>query len=92
MSCNLQFLLSQKKGLSKNKDSDFDQIEAEKYIPDFMVKGNVKNTVCRPQDPFTGDIVVEKSELDIRSIELQLMRVEIITGKIHSIMENCISF
>ena len=51
-----------------------------------MVKGNIKNTMCRPQDPFTGDIVVEKSELDIRSIELQLMRVEIITGKTHSIM------
>ena len=88
----MQFLLSQKKRHSKNKDSDFDQTEAEKYIPDFMVKGNIKNTVCRPQDPFTGDIVVEKSELDIRSIELQLMRVEIITGKTHLIMENCMGF
>ena len=85
-------MLSQKKRLSKNKDSDFDQTEAEKYIPDFIVKGNIKNTVCRPQDPFTGDIVVEKSELDIRSIELQLMRVEIITGKTHSIMKNCMGF
>ena len=45
-----------------------------------MIKGCIKNTVCRPQDPFVGDITVEKSDLDIRSIELQLMRIEIITG------------
>ena len=46
-----------------------------------MIKGCIKKTVCRPQDPFVGDITVEKSDLDIRSIELQLMRIEIITGK-----------
>ena len=45
-----------------------------------MIKGNIKNTVCRPQDPFVGEIVVEKSDLNISSIELQLMRIEIITG------------
>lgn len=50
-------------------------------MPDFMIKGCIKNTVCRPQDPFVGDITVEKSDLDIRSIELQLMRIEIITGE-----------
>ena len=50
-------------------------------IPDFMIKGNITNTVCRVQEPFIGEIVVEKSDREIRSIELQLIRVEIITGK-----------
>ena len=51
-----------------------------------MIRGHIKNTLCRPQDPFVGDIVVEKSDLNIRSIELQLMRVEIITGEFFLIL------
>ena len=50
-------------------------------IPDFMIKGNITNTICLVQEPFIGEIVVEKSDREIRSIELQLIRVEIITGK-----------
>ena len=66
--------------MNKNEGSDFDQSQIETRIPDFVIKGCIKNSVCRPQDPFIGDIIVEKSDLAIRSIELQLMRVEIITG------------
>ena len=57
--------------------------EDPKSIPDFMIKCNIQNTVCRVQDPFIGELIVEKSDLAIRSIELQLVRVEIITGKIN---------
>ena len=49
-------------------------------IPDFLIKGVIKQTVCRVQDPLIGHITVEKSVLAIKSIELQLIRVEIVTG------------
>ena len=49
-------------------------------IPDFMVKVGILNTRGRVQDPFVGELIVERSDLSINSIELQLTRVEIITG------------
>ena len=49
-------------------------------IPDFMVKVGILNTRGRVQDPFEGELIVERSDLSINSIELQLTRVEIITG------------
>ena len=61
-------------------------------IPDFVVKGNIQNTLCRVQDPFIGELIVEKSDLEIRSIELQLVRVEIITGKLIKLNENSCTY
>ena len=49
-------------------------------IPDFMVKVGILNIRGRVQDPFVGEMIVERSDLSINSIELQLTRVEIITG------------
>ena len=49
-------------------------------IPDFMVKVGILNTRGRVQDPFVGELIVERSDLSINSIELQLTRIEIITG------------
>ena len=49
-------------------------------IPDFMVKVGIFNTRGRVQDPFVGELIVERSDLSINSIELQLTRIEIITG------------
>ena len=49
-------------------------------IPDFMVKVGILNIRGRVQDPFVGEMIVERSDLSINSIELQLTRIEIITG------------
>ena len=49
-------------------------------IPDFMVKVGILNTRGRVQDPFVGELIIERSDLSINSIELQLTRIEIITG------------
>ena len=49
-------------------------------IPDFKVRVGILTTRGRVQDPFVGEMIVEQSDLSINSIELQLTRVEIITG------------
>ena len=45
-------------------------------IPDFMIKGRLNSTNCPITAPFTGEITIEKSDAQVRSIELQLVRVE----------------
>jgi Vacuolar protein sorting-associated protein 26 len=48
-------------------------------IPKFLIKGRLDRTKCSLAAPFTGEITVLNSEAPIRSIELQLVRVETIT-------------
>lgn len=45
-------------------------------IPDFLVKGKIDSVNCCVGKPFTGEVTVERSLATIRSIELQLVRVE----------------
>lgn len=45
-------------------------------IPRFLITGILDSTVCCITKPFTGEIVVEHCEVEIKSIELQLVRVE----------------
>ncbi|XP_014662147.1 PREDICTED: Down syndrome critical region protein 3-like [Priapulus caudatus] len=45
-------------------------------IPGFAVRGRLDSTTCRVTRPLTGELVVERSEAPIKSIELQLVRVE----------------
>jgi len=45
-------------------------------IPKFKVRGKLDTTHCCITQPFTGELVVEKSTSAIKSIELQLVRVE----------------
>ncbi|XP_076325723.1 vacuolar protein sorting-associated protein 26C isoform X4 [Tachypleus tridentatus] len=45
-------------------------------IPSFLLKGKLDSSVCCITKPFTGEICVEKCDAAIRSIELQLVRVE----------------
>lgn len=47
-------------------------------IPKFLVRGRLNKTNCSLSAPFTGEITVVSSEATIRSIELQLVRVETI--------------
>jgi hypothetical protein len=48
-------------------------------IPEFLFEGKLDSTVCDVSKPFVGEIVVRKCAVDIKSIELQLVRVETCT-------------
>ncbi|ETV99877.1 hypothetical protein H310_07912 [Aphanomyces invadans] len=48
-------------------------------IPSFRIKGNIHRTNCPVNLPFTGEIVVESASAPLKSIELQLIRVESVT-------------
>ncbi|XP_072515725.1 vacuolar protein sorting-associated protein 26C isoform X2 [Salminus brasiliensis] len=45
-------------------------------LPKFMIRGHLDATNCVITQPLTGELVVESSEVAIKSIELQLVRVE----------------
>ena len=47
-----------------------------KEVSDFSVRGFLSTTKCRLSDPLVGSIRVERSERRIKSLELQLIRVE----------------
>ena len=45
-------------------------------IPQFLITGNLRSATCDITKPFVGELVVQESSAPIRSIELQLVRVE----------------
>jgi len=47
-----------------------------KNIPKFRISGSLDSALCNINKPFLGELVVEESEAIIKSIELQLVRVE----------------
>jgi hypothetical protein len=49
---------------------------AAKGVPNFRLRGQLDNTSCIMNQPFAGSITVEECEQTIKSIELQLVRVE----------------
>lgn len=49
---------------------------ARKKVPEFLFTGSVKSTNCALDQPFLGEIVIEKCAVPIKSIEIQLARVE----------------
>uniref|UniRef100_T1ILM6 Serine/threonine-protein kinase RIO3 n=1 Tax=Strigamia maritima TaxID=126957 RepID=T1ILM6_STRMM len=51
-------------------------IKEKTKIPTFKVKGHLDSTVCCLTQPFTGELVIEHCDMPIKSIELQLVRLE----------------
>ncbi len=49
---------------------------SKKKIPEFIFEGFISRTLCPLSQPFEGEITIKKCPVDIRSIELQLVRVE----------------
>jgi len=47
-----------------------------KNIPKFLIHGYLDSALCNINRPFTGELRLEESEAIIKSIELQLVRVE----------------
>ncbi|XP_072254393.1 vacuolar protein sorting-associated protein 26C isoform X2 [Pyxicephalus adspersus] len=45
-------------------------------LPRFLIRGHLDSTNCLITQPLTGELTVETSEVAIKSIELQLVRVE----------------
>jgi hypothetical protein len=45
-------------------------------VPSFKIHGKLQSAVCPLTKPFVGDLTVEECSIPIRSIELQLVRVE----------------
>lgn len=44
--------------------------------PDFLLRGRLDSTRCNIEKPFSGFLVLEKCSIPVRSVELQLVRVE----------------
>ncbi|XP_070344954.1 vacuolar protein sorting-associated protein 26C isoform X5 [Equus asinus] len=51
-------------------------VKERALLPKFLIRGHLNSTNCVITQPLTGELVVESSEAAIRSIELQLVRVE----------------
>lgn len=51
-------------------------VRYRKNMPNFVIKGRIDSTVCSIMQPFTGELCIEKCDSPIRSVELQLVRVE----------------
>jgi len=61
-----------------------ENIKTGTMVPNFSIKGELDSLTCRMFDPFTGELIIEKSEMPIRSIELQLLRVETVGSSEYS--------
>uniref|UniRef100_A0A8D2IB74 Vacuolar protein sorting-associated protein 26C n=1 Tax=Urocitellus parryii TaxID=9999 RepID=A0A8D2IB74_UROPR len=51
-------------------------VKERALLPKFLIRGHLNSTNCVITQPLTGELVVEHSDAAIRSIELQLVRVE----------------
>uniref|UniRef100_A0A8D2DFU0 Vacuolar protein sorting-associated protein 26C n=1 Tax=Sciurus vulgaris TaxID=55149 RepID=A0A8D2DFU0_SCIVU len=51
-------------------------VKERALLPKFLIRGHLNSTTCVITQPLTGELVVEHSDAAIRSIELQLVRVE----------------
>ncbi|EQB78475.1 hypothetical protein CB1_000995001 [Camelus ferus] len=51
-------------------------VKERALLPKFLIRGHLNSTSCVITQPLTGELVVESSEAAIKSIELQLVRVE----------------
>ena len=50
--------------------------KSSKPIPRFKMSGRIDSKTCSITQPFTGHIIIEECEATIKSIELQLLRIE----------------
>ncbi|XP_057176736.1 vacuolar protein sorting-associated protein 26C isoform X2 [Triplophysa rosa] len=53
-----------------------DTLQNRTSLPKFLIRGHLDASTCVITQPLNGELVVENSEVAIKSIELQLVRVE----------------
>eukprot|EP00325_Prymnesiales_sp_UTEX-LB-985_P005825 CAMPEP_0174697850 /NCGR_PEP_ID=MMETSP1094-20130205/3604_1 /TAXON_ID=156173 /ORGANISM="Chrysochromulina brevifilum, Strain UTEX LB 985" /LENGTH=330 /DNA_ID=CAMNT_0015894919 /DNA_START=51 /DNA_END=1043 /DNA_ORIENTATION=- len=46
------------------------------HVPKFKIAGQLDSTICNIAQPLTGEVIVEECTATIKSVELQLVRVE----------------
>ena len=51
-------------------------VKDRQSIPDFLIRGHLDSDKCCITKPFTGTVVVERANAPFRSIDIQLVRVE----------------
>jgi len=56
--------------------SSLENLRDRQKVPDFLVEGKIDVSTCSIVRPFTGELTVVRSEAPVKSIELQLVRVE----------------
>jgi len=56
--------------------ASLENLKDRKGVPDFLVEGKLSSSVCSITKPFTGEITVVRSDAPVKSVELQLVRVE----------------
>ena len=49
---------------------------SKRRIPDFLFTGRLQCTSCHIDSPFEGELVIVRSAVELKSVELQLVRVE----------------
>lgn len=56
-----------------------DEIKGDK-IPKFRIKGELESEICYFTEDLNGSITIEQAEAPIRSIDVQMYRIEKITS------------
>ncbi|KAJ3589266.1 hypothetical protein NHX12_010112 [Muraenolepis orangiensis] len=51
-------------------------VQERSLLPRFLIRGHLNATSCVITEPLTGELTVENSQVAVKSIELQLVRVE----------------
>ncbi|XP_068600407.1 vacuolar protein sorting-associated protein 26C isoform X2 [Brachionichthys hirsutus] len=51
-------------------------VHERKALPKFLIRGHLDATNCLISQPLTGELEVENAEVPVKSVELQLVRVE----------------
>ena len=75
-----------RKDVSKNFVISPDSLEVGpgKTVPKFRFEGTIYSTNCAFNEAFDGFIITKDSEFVIKSIEVQLVRVETLEGKTYA--------
>ncbi|XP_064470449.1 vacuolar protein sorting-associated protein 26C-like [Ornithodoros turicata] len=85
MQKTVEFIMEYKEGAEKAipvpvnikiSPESVQNVQDRSKVPNFLLKGRIDSTCCCITQPFTGAICVERCDIPIRSIELQLVRVE----------------
>ena len=80
-----EFVIEYTEGSPKSTDKQVEftispqslaNVKERASVPDFLVSGKIDTVNCCITKPFTGELTVEHCQAPIRSIELQLVRVE----------------
>lgn len=65
-----------KKALKFDISSDNLRVRPNESVPDFKMVGQLDSSICLLDEPITGSFEIEVCEPVIKSVELQLVRVE----------------